>query len=121
MRNEKLYEITGTDPLSKRAENARWKMIGRTFRHEDMNPAYSAIQFAHNTITSKEIRGKTGRPRQNLYDTIKNDLKSANLDFDPPRDLAKDEKVWNKMKDINRLNLNKRKSIRLEGLNNGNT
>ena len=69
-------------------------MIGKVFRLSELNPARSALVFAHNLISSKETRGRGGKHRKNLYDTIKEDLEKRRLNFNTEIDEAKDSQNW---------------------------
>ena len=76
-------------------------MIGKILRQDELHPGLSALKFAHKIIKSTKVRGRKGRHRINLYDTIKMDIKNAGLNFETSDDmaraieLAKDEKKWN--------------------------
>ena len=69
-------------------------MLGKVLRKPELHPALSSLVFASDKIQDKEIKGRRGRPRKNLYDTILNDPRKYNLDLDSARDAAKDNKGW---------------------------
>ena len=46
------------------------------------------------TIESKEMKSRKGRPKINLYDTIKKDLERVNLEFKTVKEEANDPKRW---------------------------
>ena len=98
--DENLYNITRTEPLSKRVEKSRLNMIGKVFRQSELNPARSALVFAHNLISSKETRGRRERHRKDLYDTIKEDLEKRKLNFNTVIDEAKDPQNWKNIKNL---------------------
>ena len=85
-------------------------MIGKVFRQSELNPARSALVFAHNLISSKETQGRRGRHRKNLYDTIKEDLEKRKLNFNTVIDEAKDPQNW---KNITNLKSKPRRSERI--------
>ena len=97
--NINLYKTTNTESLSVRVENSRWKMVGKIFRQPELNPSHSAFIFAHNKINSKDLKGRKGRHRQNLYDLVIKDLTSVNLDVESAKEAAKDSEEWENLKE----------------------
>ena len=75
--NEKLYDICSTKPLSERVKIARWKMLGHILRSPVNSPAALALSFA--VEKSTELKGRRGRPQNNLLTTIRNDISRIHL------------------------------------------
>ena len=101
MRNETLYKRCNTVPLSERVDEMRWRMFGRILRSDDNTPAYVSLVFAiSNPLNSK---GRRGRPRLNLFNLLRDDLKERKLEFNTMDDLlvvrerAKCRNCWRKL------------------------
>ena len=74
-------------------------MLGKVLRKPEQSPAYTSLIFAHEMITSKNVKGRRGRHRKNLYDTILEDIKKANIDgLDNARDLATNSTLWENLR-----------------------
>ena len=116
--NKELYEKSNTVPLSERAKSARWKMLGKILRHSELNPAKASLIYANITINGKTIKGRRGKPRKNLYDTIKEDLKEVNLDFETAKDVAADPKIWENLKNDSKKLLRRSERIAEKAANN---
>jgi len=79
----------------------RWRMFGHILRSDDNTPAYVSLVFAiSNPLNSK---GRQGRPRLNLFNLLRDDLKERKLDFNTMddllvvRELAKSRSGWRKL------------------------
>ena len=99
--NEELYRRCNAIPITERVRKARWTLLGHVLRMDDNCPAVLALRYA---ITSADLyKGRVGRPRVNLFNTIQNDLKVHNKylktvdDFDEIRVLAHDRVLWRNM------------------------
>lgn len=66
MRNEKVYKLSKTRPLSIDITKARWKMFGHTLRMPERSPARLAMKyyFVVPTNTKKVQRKKEDNNRQ---------------------------------------------------------
>ena len=76
-------------------------MFGHILRSDDNTPAYVSLVFAiSNPFNSK---GRQGRPRLNLFNLLRDDLKERKLDFNTMEDLlvvrerAKCRSGWRKL------------------------
>ena len=99
--NRELYRRCQTVPITERVRKSRWKLLGHILRMEDNCPPVLALRFA---LTADGLyKGRRGRPRCNLLNTIQADLKEHNIklksvnDFDSLRLLAVDKLKWRNM------------------------
>ena len=98
--NKRLYEVTNSTPLSTRTERSRWRLFGHILRCDEMTPASLSLTFAAESLQS--LKGRRGRHRINLFNTLKADLASRNLNFNIQscddirtlRDIAINRKFW---------------------------
>ncbi len=96
--NEALYERCKKRPLTERAEKARWKMLGHILRSGNGTPEFQLFMFA--VTGTSNLKGRRGRHRTNLFDTIINDLKSRGIlvrdqnELDNLIDIARDRDMW---------------------------
>lgn len=56
------------------------------------------INVASEKTNSKDVKGRRGRHRKNLLDTLMEDLKMVKISLEDAHDLAKDEQKWEKLK-----------------------
>ena len=96
--NRTLYGRCNLEPLSNRIDSMRWKMFGHILRSNDTTPAILSLKFA---LTSNEMLiGRLGRPQNNLYSLLCNDLAKRNLEMhdleslNEVRDIARCRKCW---------------------------
>ena len=99
--NSELYRRCNVIPITERVRKARWTLLGRVLRMDDSNPAIQSVKYA---ITSSQfLKGRLGRPRINLFNTIQGDLKDRGLalktidDLDVVRSVAQDRVLWRNM------------------------
>ena len=99
--NRELYRRCQTGPLTERVRRARWTLLGHILRMADNSPPVSALKFA---LTSSDMyKGRRGRPRISLLNTIQSDLKKYQLtlndmsDFDNLRQIAMNKTIWRNM------------------------
>ena len=99
--NEELYRRCNTIPITERVRRARWTLLGHVLRMDDSSPAVQSLKYA---ITSDEIlKGRRGRPRINLFNTIRSDLNEHMLslksmdDLHTIRYIAHDRVKWRNM------------------------
>lgn len=71
--NEKLYEITHTEPISKFAQRMRWNLAGHVLRMSNETPAKIAQRLYFHETAFKHP-GFRGRPRSALPNTLSQDL-----------------------------------------------
>ena len=76
IRNNELYKITNTTPLSKTITERRWKLLGHILRLPADCPARKAMQYFFEERTSKKF---TGRKRDTIVTTINRDKKRTKL------------------------------------------
>ena len=99
--NNNLYKRCKTTPLSQRIEKSRWTMLGHILRGSETSPAYLALNFALDG--SAKYKSRAGRHRINLFNTIKNDLKSRKIQLKRPeditalREIASDRLKWRRL------------------------
>ena len=99
--NRELYRRCQTVPITDRVRKARWTLLGHILRMDDNCPPVVALRFA---LTADSLyKGRVGRPRINLLNTIQADLKTHDIslknvnDFDDVRGLALDKARWRNM------------------------
>ena len=96
--NDALYNRCRLTPLNERINKARWKMLGHILRSGNCTPAYQAFFFA--AVGCRNMKGRRGRHRTNLYDLIVKDLGERKLflnnerDFHNLVDIAQIRKKW---------------------------
>ena len=99
--NSELYRRCKCTPLSDRVNKFRWTMLGHVLRSQVNSPALLALRLA--VEGSKIYKGRVGRHRCNLLDTILDDLKNRNLmlknvnDFENIKHIASDRVKWRKL------------------------
>ena len=99
--NNDLYKRCNVRPLTERITEARWKLLGHIMRSDNRTPAYQAFRFA--ALGSKDIKGRKGRHRTNLFDLILKHLTGKNIslktenDMNILVDLALDHKGWKEL------------------------
>ena len=87
--------------LNERVNKFRWTMLGHVLRSQENSPALLALRFA--VEGSKIYKGRVGRHRCNLLDTIRDDLKNRHLmlknanDFENIKHIASDRVKWRKL------------------------
>ncbi len=74
IKNEKLYEKTKTQPLSKTITERRWKLLGHIMRLPEECPARRAMQYYFEKRTCKKF---PGRKRTTIITTINRDIQRA--------------------------------------------
>ena len=99
--NRELYRRCVAIPITERVRKARWTLFGHVLRMDDSSPAVQSLKYA---ITSADLfKGRLGRPRINLFNTIQKDLKVHGLDlktmndFYDVRNIAQDRVLWRNM------------------------
>ena len=99
--NRELYRRCQTVPITERVRKSRWTLLGHILRMDDNCPPVLALRFA---LTANTLyKGRRGRPRINLLNTIQADLKEHNIelkcinDFDNLRSFALDKARWRSM------------------------
>lgn len=92
--NEELYTKADVSKLTHRISKSRWRMLGRVLRQPEQNPARSSLLFA--IKSEKQVKGRRGRPRINLYSEILKDLNQANINIEDNEhtDYARDKTIW---------------------------
>ena len=96
--NKALYERCQAVPLSTRIDRLRWRMFGHVLRSNDTTPAMLALKFA--VQSNDNFVGRLGRPQNNLYSLLMNDLCKRNLflenleSLNEIRDIASCRKCW---------------------------
>ena len=98
IRNEALYKRTGSKPLSRIIQSARWRMFGHMLRLDTSSP----VQQAMSAYFQPGSSGFRGRPRTTLPRSINNDLKNSRStnsltsheDLVALRQLAQDRRKW---------------------------
>ena len=94
--------ITKAKALSERIKTSRRKMLGEVILQNDTNPAIKSPLFAQKA--QQMYKSRLGKPRTNLFDTLKKDLASAGLrledqnDLDILRNISKKE--WEQMTNL---------------------
>ena len=78
IRNEKLYEKTKTQPLSKTITERRWKLLGHIMRLPEECPARRAMQYYFEKRTCKKI---PGRKRTTIVTTLNRDIQRARIRY----------------------------------------
>ena len=71
--NKELYRRCKTLPITKCVRKSTWTLLGHILRSDDNTPASLALRYAISSLD--HFRGRVGRPRSNLLNTIQNDLK----------------------------------------------
>ena len=79
IRNQELYRRCNTVPMTERVRKARWTLLGHILRMDENCPASLALRYA--VEASSSLKGRRGRPRTNLFNTIQADLKDHNIKF----------------------------------------
>ena len=99
--NRELYRRCQAVPITERVRKSRWTLLGHILRMDDNCPPVLALRFA---VTSDNLyKGRRGRPRINLLNTIQADLREHGImlksvnDFDILRLLALDKARWRNM------------------------
>ena len=96
--NETLYKRCKCTPLSERVTKSRWTMFGHILRSPENSPAFLALHFA--IEGANKYKGRIGRHRVNLLETLQKDLKERNLqlrngkDLLQLRDIARNRTNW---------------------------
>ena len=86
--NKEFYRRCDTIPITERVKQARWKFLGHVLRMDENTPAFLSLRYA---IAAGDIyTGRLGRPRINLYNFVKEDLKSRNI----PLETISDRSRW---------------------------
>lgn len=99
--NSALYKRCNVIPLTRRIEVARWRMLGHVLRSGEYTPAFLSFRFA--CLGSKQLKGRLGRPRSNLYDLVTKDLKTRSLCIEDERSFryvvmkAYNRKLWQQL------------------------
>ena len=99
--NKELYRRCDTIPITERVRQSRWTLLGHILRSDDNTPASLALRFAISSV--EHLRGRVGRPRSNLLNTIQNDLKEHSIELKNIDDLenlkfkAHDRVAWKNM------------------------
>ena len=83
--NKNLYERCNSTPLSDRVASSRWRMLGHILRSSELTPASLALFFA--VDGSHDLKGRLGRPRCNLLNTLRDDLAKRKLSLDSKSDI----------------------------------
>lgn len=101
--NKELYKRTGSRPISVDISKARMKMLGHILRMKK-TPAYKAMEAYFNHLEAEDSKKFAGRPRTNIYVTIKKDLKLADIknleskkDLSHLQSLAEDRVLWRRL------------------------
>lgn len=101
--NKKVYEKTGTRPIAVDITRARWKMLGHCLRMQN-TPAYNEMKTYFDFQEEDGRKKFAGRPKSNIYTTIKKDIKLAHIknleskeDFYRLQSLASDRDLWRKL------------------------
>ena len=101
IRNEALYKRTGSKPLSRIIQSARWRMLGHMLRLDTSSPVQQAMSAYFQAGSS----GFRCRPRTTLPRTINNNLKNSRStnsltsheDLVALRQLAQDRRKWKEL------------------------
>ena len=99
--NVTLCRRCQTEPLSMRVHRSRWKLLGHILRSHTETPAAVALKFS--VTSSEEYVGRVGRPRNNLFNYIRDDLKKRVLtlttleDLNNLRTIANDRLLWRRL------------------------
>ena len=78
MRNEAVYRLSKTKPLSVGIMKSRWKMFGHVLRMKARTPARLAMNFYFQDTGHKKFRG---RPRTTIVTTINRDIKRTQQQY----------------------------------------
>ena len=73
--NEKLYEITNEEPLSKTCRRSRWNLLGHILRRKNTIPANQAMIY----YFEKHAKGFCGGKRATLPTNLHEDLIKAGI------------------------------------------
>ena len=111
MRNEAVYRLSKTKPLSVEITKSRWKMFGHVLRMNERTPAQLAMKFYFTKTGHKKFRG---RPRTTIVTTINRDIKRTlkkykNFDIKPIKTELDLRNV--RVKSLNRKHWQKRVSM----------
>ena len=111
MRNEAVYRLSKTKPLSVEITKSRWKMFGHVLRMNEGTPARLAMKFYFTKTGHKKFRG---RPRTTIVTTINRDIKRTqkkikNFDIKPIKTELDLRNV--RVKSLNRKHWQKRVSM----------
>ena len=71
MRNEAVYRITNTRPISIEITKSRWKMLGHVLRMNENTPARLAMKFFFQVTNNTKYKG---RKRTTIVTTINRDI-----------------------------------------------
>ena len=74
--NKKLYEVTGSKPLSITITERRWKLLGHIMRLPSDCPARKAMRYFFEKRSNKLFRG---RKRTTIYTTLNEDIRRTKL------------------------------------------
>ena len=88
IRNNKLYELTKTRPISIDITERRWKMFGHSLRMDPGTPARQAMKYFFEIRTNCKF---SGRKRATIFTTINRDIKKTLLKY--PNFAAKELKT----------------------------
>ena len=83
--NIELYRRCGVYPLFERIRKARWTLFGHVLRMDPVIPASAALSHAVNTML---LKGRVGRPSENLFNLLVSDLNRQGLSLGHPSELA---------------------------------
>ena len=76
--NEKLYEKTNSEPISKTIAERRWKLLGHILRLPKECPARKAMYYYFEERTAKKF---SGRKRSTIVTTLNKDIKRTKEKF----------------------------------------
>ena len=85
IRNEELYKVTKTRPLTIDITRARWKMLGHVLRLNENTPARKAMKWFF--LIPEGVRRFRGRKRATIVTTLNRDIertRRVNKDFRLP-------------------------------------
>ena len=88
--NARIYEQTGTKPLSQEIEERRMRFAGHVLRMSSMYAPKTAMTW------QPSGKRKRGRPRHTWHRTFHKDLEARNLDLNPSEveEVANDRPRW---------------------------
>ena len=106
--NEKLYQMTNSEPMSNRIDRDRWRFFGHVLRSTENTPSMLALYFAVECMS--KMKGRLGRHRINLFTLLKKDLILLLRNFDIKlnslrdiyylRELAANRNNWRKLEKV---------------------
>ena len=79
MRNQKVYKVTKSRPLSVDITHSRWKMFGHALRLHENTPARKAMKYFFQV--PKEGKKFRGRKRATIVTTLNRDIKRTKAKF----------------------------------------